>query len=70
MSNRLSGISRIMDPVIKYAAAHGWEVSRRKNSHLAFKKDRHVVVASSTPSCRRAPLNAIAQLKRAERLNA
>jgi predicted RNA binding protein YcfA (HicA-like mRNA interferase family) len=58
-----------MRPVIEYAVAHGWGITRRKNSHLAFKKGGHMVVTSSTPSCRRAPLNALAQLKRMERTN-
>ncbi|WP_029310759.1 hypothetical protein [Acidiphilium angustum] len=69
MSDRLGGRARIMRPVIDYAVAHGWEVTRRKNSHLAFRKNGVTIVTSSTPSCRRAPLNAIAQLKRMEWLN-
>lgn len=64
-----AGINRIMHPVIDYALAHGWEITRRKNSHLAFKKNGMMVVSSSTPSCGRAPLNAIAQLKRMERVS-
>jgi hypothetical protein len=56
-----------MKPVVRYAEEHGWRVERRKNGHLAFRKGVSIVIMSATPSCSRAPRNALADIRRADR---
>ena len=51
-----------------YAADHGWQISLTQGGHLRFTKPGHgPVFTSSTPSDRRAYLNALAMLRRADR---
>lgn len=51
-----------------YAADHGWQISLTHGGHLRFTKPgRGPVFTSSTPSDRRAYLNALAMLRRADR---
>ena len=51
-----------------YATDHGWQVSLTRGGHLRFTKPgRGPVFTSSTPSDRRAYLNALAMLRREDR---
>lgn len=51
-----------------YAAVNGWQVKRTNGGHLRFAKPgRAAIFTSSTPSDRRAYLNALAMLRRADR---
>ena len=51
-----------------YAADHGWQISLTRGGHLRLTKPgRGPVFTSSTPSDRRAYLNALATLRRADR---
>lgn len=54
--------------VIEYAAGRGFEPSRTKGGHLKFTKPgRKPVFFSCTPGDRRAPLNAMSNLRKSER---
>lgn len=51
-----------------YASSAGWSVKRTNGGHLRFSKPgRPFIFTSSTPSDRRAYLNALAMLRRADR---
>lgn len=54
-----------------YACSAGWSIKRTNGGHLRFSKPgRPVIFTSSTPSDRRAYLNALAMLRRADRQTA
>lgn len=51
-----------------YACTAGWSITRTRGGHLRFAKPgRAAIFTSSTPSDRRAYLNALAMLRRADR---
>lgn len=55
-------------PLLAYAWTAGWSVTRTRGGHLRFAKPgRAAIFTSSTPSDRRAYLNAMAMLRRADR---
>jgi len=55
-------------PLFAYAWTAGWSASRTNGGHLRFSKPgRPFIFTSSTPSDRRAYLNALAMLRRADR---
>lgn len=57
--------------VINHAVAAGWEVGRTTKQHLRFTKaGRPAVIFSGSPSDSRACLNAIAQIRREDRIAA
>lgn len=70
MAKLLRGTSGDIRRVMRYATDHDWTVQRTRGGHLKFSKPgRSPVFTSYTPSDgKRAALNAMAQLRRAERL--
>jgi hypothetical protein len=54
--------------LLAYAWTAGWSITRTRGGHLRFAKPgRPSIFTSSTPSDRRAYLNALAMLRRADR---
>lgn len=68
MANQLRSTKGI-EKVIRYATSHDWQVSRTRGGHIRLTKPGCATVFTScTPSdSQRATLNAISQLRRAER---
>lgn len=65
---RMKNINGKQKRLVEYAAARGWRVTRTRGDHIRFDKDGcQSVFTSSTPSDRRATLNAESTLRRAER---
>lgn len=55
-----------IDRMLKFAEQNGWTWSKTKKGHYKFVKEGCTpVFSSSTPSCPRACMNAIGQLRRA-----
>lgn len=68
MSRKL-GKAKELKPCLEYAEKNGWKVGTSKNNHIRFEKpDRRMVCTSSSPSDPRSYQNALAKLKRADRL--
>lgn len=68
MARQMRGTKGI-EKVIRYATSNNWKVSRTRGGHIRLTKPGCAAVFTScTPSdSHRASLNAIAQLRRAER---
>jgi predicted RNA binding protein YcfA (HicA-like mRNA interferase family) len=61
-------VGKSLGMLFVYAANNGWLVMRTNGGHLRFTKPgRPIIHTSSTPSDRRAWLNALAMLTRADR---
>ena len=57
-----------ISPLVDYAAENGWQIHLTNGGHLRFAKPRRpCIFTSSTPSDRRAMLNALSMLRRADR---
>jgi len=61
-------MKKALQPLYDYAHAHGFQIGRTRNGHLRISKHGFPpVFTGSTPSDRRAVLNALARLKRVQR---
>ncbi len=69
MARLLRGAKRGIERVVRYAVAHDWTVERTRGGHVKLSKPGCAPVFTSfTPSDgKRSALNAIAQLRRAQR---
>lgn len=64
-------IKKGLQRVVRYARANDWQIERTRGGHLRLTKEgMPPVYTSSTPSDTRSENNAIAMLKRSERIEA
>lgn len=64
----LKGVTDAIARTMEAAQRMGWECQRTKNRHIKLVKPGHrPVFCSSTSSCHRAHLNAMKELRKAER---
>lgn len=67
-SGRKFGSGGEVPKILEYAEVNGWSVRRSRNNHLQLRKPgAKTIFCPNTPSCHRAWLNVMAELKREDR---